>query len=115
MRKIAEHPGVDYATVSRRLKLEQQSELYETIMKLDHAQNTEHLGVSDSYVIQVRRFLLKAVNDLEAGKQPPGVVIIPAKLTFLASAATLLTASLGRCFSSLQFDAFSILNANIKS
>jgi len=34
----------------------------------------EHLGVSDSYVIQVRRFLLKALRDLEAGKQAPGLV-----------------------------------------
>jgi hypothetical protein len=33
----------------------------------------EHLGVSDSYVIQVRRFLLKALRDLEAGKPPPGL------------------------------------------
>jgi hypothetical protein len=34
----------------------------------------EHLGVSDSYVIQVRRFLLKAVRDLQAGREPPGLV-----------------------------------------
>jgi hypothetical protein len=34
----------------------------------------EHLGVSDSYVIQVRRFLLKAVRDVQAGRQPPGLV-----------------------------------------
>src|SRR6266536_2351439 len=34
----------------------------------------EHLGVSDSYIIQVRRFLLKALRDLEAGKPPPGLV-----------------------------------------
>lgn len=34
----------------------------------------EHLGVSDSYVIQVRRFLLKALGDLQSGKPPPGLV-----------------------------------------
>jgi len=34
----------------------------------------EHLGVSDSYIIQVRRFLLKALRDLEAGKPLPGLV-----------------------------------------
>ena len=34
----------------------------------------EHLGVSDSYVIQVRRFLLKAVRDVQAGRPPPGLV-----------------------------------------
>ena len=32
----------------------------------------EHLGVSDSYVIQVRRFLLKAVRDLQAGRPASG-------------------------------------------
>ena len=34
----------------------------------------EHLGVSDSYIIQVRRFLLKALKDLQAGREPPGLV-----------------------------------------
>jgi hypothetical protein len=34
----------------------------------------ERLGASDSYVIQVRRFLLKAVRDVEAGKAPPGAI-----------------------------------------
>src|SRR5581483_6817489 len=42
----------------------------------------EHLGVSDSYVIQVRRFLLKAVKDVQARKAPPGVVYDPAKAEF---------------------------------
>ena len=42
----------------------------------------EHLGVSDSYVIQVRRFLLKALSDLEAGKLPPGLVYDSAKADF---------------------------------
>ena len=33
----------------------------------------EHLGVSDSYIIQVRRFLLKALRDFQAGGQPLGL------------------------------------------
>jgi hypothetical protein len=42
----------------------------------------EHLGVSDSYVIQVRRFLLKAVKDVQDGKAPPGVVYDAAQADF---------------------------------
>jgi hypothetical protein len=42
----------------------------------------EHLGVSDSYLIQVRRFLLKAVRDVQAGKQPPGLVYESGKADF---------------------------------
>ena len=42
----------------------------------------EHLGVSDSYVIQVRRFLIKAVKDLQAGKPLPGLVYDPAQADF---------------------------------
>jgi len=42
----------------------------------------EHLGASDSYVIQVRRFLLKAVKDLQAGKQPAGLVYDAAQADF---------------------------------
>jgi len=33
----------------------------------------EHLGVSDSYIIQVRKFLLKALRDFQAGGQPLGL------------------------------------------
>ena len=32
----------------------------------------EHLGVSDAYVIAVRRFLLKAARSLQEGEEPPG-------------------------------------------
>jgi hypothetical protein len=32
------------------------------------------LGVSDSYVIQVRKFLLKALRDFQTCKPPPGLV-----------------------------------------
>jgi hypothetical protein len=38
--------------------------------------------VSDSYVIQVRRFLLKAVRDLQAGKRSPGLVYDSGKADF---------------------------------
>ena len=42
----------------------------------------EHLGVSDSYIIQVRRFLLKALKDLQTGKEPPGLVYDPSRADF---------------------------------
>ena len=42
----------------------------------------EHLGASDSYVIQVRRFLLKAVKDSQAGKAPPGLIYDPVRADF---------------------------------
>jgi len=42
----------------------------------------EHLGVSDSYLIAVRRFLLRAVMDHEAGKEPPGLIYDEAQNDF---------------------------------
>jgi hypothetical protein len=33
----------------------------------------EHLGFSDTYVIAVRRFLLRAVTSFSEGKEPPGL------------------------------------------
>ena len=42
----------------------------------------EHLGVSDSYIIQVRRLLFKAVKDLQAGQKPPGLVYDPSRADF---------------------------------
>jgi phthalate 4,5-dioxygenase len=42
----------------------------------------EHLGVSDSYIIQVRRFLLKALKDLQAGREPPCLVYDPSHADF---------------------------------
>jgi len=33
----------------------------------------EHLGVSDTAIIRIRQLLLKAVRDLEDGKEPPGM------------------------------------------
>jgi len=34
----------------------------------------EHLGVSDTYIIALRRFLLKSVRDFSMGKEPPGLI-----------------------------------------
>jgi hypothetical protein len=34
---------------------------------------SEHLGVSDTIIIKLRRFLLSAVRDHEAGATPPGL------------------------------------------
>jgi len=42
----------------------------------------EHLGASDAFVIQVRRFLLRAVKDFQAGKQPPGLIYEPEQNDF---------------------------------
>lgn len=42
----------------------------------------EHLGTSDAYVIAIRKFLIKAVQDFRKGKEPPGLVWDPAKNDF---------------------------------
>lgn len=42
----------------------------------------EHLGVSDKAVIAVRKFLIDAVNGLQAGKEPPHIVRDSAKNSF---------------------------------
>jgi phthalate 4,5-dioxygenase oxygenase subunit len=34
----------------------------------------EHLGVTDAFVIAVRRFLLRAVRDVQAGSEAPGLI-----------------------------------------
>ena len=34
----------------------------------------EHLGVTDAFIIAVRRFLIRAARDLQAGKEAPGIV-----------------------------------------
>ncbi len=34
----------------------------------------EHVGASDAFILQVRRFLLRAVKDVQAGKSPPGLI-----------------------------------------
>jgi hypothetical protein len=33
----------------------------------------EHLGVSDTAIIQIRRLLLRALNDMAEGRAPPGL------------------------------------------
>ena len=42
----------------------------------------EHLGASDAFIIQVRRCLLRAVKDFQAGKQPPGLIFDPEQNNF---------------------------------
>ena len=42
----------------------------------------EHLGVSDMTVIEVRKFLLKAVKSFQAGKEPPHIVRDPTDNNF---------------------------------
>lgn len=42
----------------------------------------EHLGVSDKAVIAVRKYLIDAVNQLQAGKEPPHIVRDPAQNGF---------------------------------
>ena len=37
----------------------------------------EHVGASDAFILQVRRFLLRAVKDFQAGQVPPGLVFEP--------------------------------------
>jgi hypothetical protein len=34
----------------------------------------EHLGVIDAFVIAVRRFLIRAVRDVQAGSAAPGLI-----------------------------------------
>ena len=33
----------------------------------------EHLGVSDGHVIELRRYLLDAIQQMQEGKDPPGI------------------------------------------
>jgi len=37
----------------------------------------EHVGASDAFILQVRRFLLRAVKDFQAGRVPPGLIFDP--------------------------------------
>jgi nitrite reductase/ring-hydroxylating ferredoxin subunit len=39
----------------------------------------EHLGVSDGHVIELRRYLLSAIKQMEEGKDPPGIFRDPEK------------------------------------
>ena len=51
----------------------------------DRAQ--EHLGVSDMTVIAVRRFLLRALRAVEAGQEPPHVILAEAEMICATSPA----------------------------
>ena len=39
----------------------------------------EHLGATDGHVIELRRFLLGALKDIEEGRDPPGIFRDPAE------------------------------------
>ncbi|MEA2641906.1 MAG: phthalate 4,5-dioxygenase [Chloroflexota bacterium] len=39
----------------------------------------EHLGVTDAHVVALRQYLLQALKDMEAGKDPPGIFRDPEK------------------------------------
>ena len=44
--------------------------------------SSEHLGASDKGIIAVRRFLLDAVKSLQAGLEPPHIIMDTAKNDF---------------------------------
>ncbi|MSP40152.1 MAG: aromatic ring-hydroxylating dioxygenase subunit alpha [Deltaproteobacteria bacterium] len=44
--------------------------------------SVEHLGATDAFIIQVRRCLLRAVKDFQAGKRPPGLIFDPEQNNF---------------------------------
>jgi len=54
----------------------------------------EHLGASDSYVIALRRFLLKAIKEFKNGIEPPGLVFDHSKNDFSAANCTSITVPL---------------------
>jgi hypothetical protein len=47
----------------------------------------EHLGASDAAVIAVRRYLLKVVEAVQAGGEPPHIVTDPERSSFLHATA----------------------------
>ncbi len=51
----------------------------------------EHLGESDTYVIALRRFLIKAIKDFQRGLEPPGLVFDPSHNDFSATNCTSVT------------------------
>lgn len=36
--------------------------------------SVEHLGASDAFIIQLRRFLQRAIKEVQAGKDAPGTI-----------------------------------------
>ena len=44
--------------------------------------SVEHLGATDAFIIQVRRFLLRAVKSYQAGNEPPGIIYDPKQNDF---------------------------------
>ncbi len=51
----------------------------------------ENLGASDTYVIALRRFLLKAIHDFQNGGEPPGLVFDPSQNDYSATNCTSVT------------------------
>jgi phthalate 4,5-dioxygenase oxygenase subunit len=62
----------------------------------------EHLGASDTYVIALRRFFLKAVRDFTQGIEPPGLVFDPTKNDFSAANCTSVTAPLDESWKAVE-------------
>jgi len=55
----------------------------------------EHLGSSDSYVIALRRFLIKAIKDFQKNLDPPGLVFDPSQNDYSAVNCTWVTIPIG--------------------
>jgi phthalate 4,5-dioxygenase len=62
----------------------------------------EHLGVSDTYVIALRRYLLKAVHDFERGEDPPGLAFDPSRNDFAETMCTWTTVPVGMSWRELE-------------
>jgi hypothetical protein len=62
----------------------------------------EHLGVSDTYVIALRRYLLKAIHDFERGEDPPGLAFDPARNDFAETMCTWTTVPEGTSWRELE-------------
>ncbi len=62
----------------------------------------EHLGVSDTYVIALRRFLIKAIHDMEGGDDPPGLAFSPERNEFSETMCTWTTVPDGRSWRELE-------------
>ena len=67
-------PGVEGIATQDACATESMGKIYD--------RTREHLGASDAYVIAVRKYLIKAVRDLEQGIDPPGLVWEESKNNF---------------------------------
>ena len=62
----------------------------------------EHLGASDSYVIALRRYLIKAVRDMERGDDPPGLAFTTDQNDFAETMCTWTTVPEGESWRELE-------------